>query len=89
MKAILMQYLESQARPFGEFVSSPDAVPVAQIQPYVEKLTQLKVIKRGFEIAGETPKAPAADPDAMSRQERSRQERKKQREDRRKKRLKK
>jgi arylsulfatase A-like enzyme len=82
MKAILMQYLESQARPFGEFIASPDAVPVAQIQPYVEKLSQLKVIKRGFEIAGETSKPPAVGPDAMSRQER-----KKTREERRKKRL--
>jgi arylsulfatase A-like enzyme len=80
MKLHLLKELESQARPFGEFISSPETVPVEKIQPYLKKLKQLKVIKRGFEIIGDAPKTKVSTP-------LSRQEKKKQREIRKKKRL--
>ena len=61
----------------------PDSVPVEKIEPYVEKLARLKVIKRGFQVNGDddAPKPPA---ETLSREERKKQreERKKQREER-------
>lgn len=39
-----------QARPYGEFVPGPDSVPVEKIEPFVEDLARLEVIKRGFEV---------------------------------------
>ncbi len=79
LKRILTKELKSQARPFGEFVPSPDSVPVGSIQPYVEKLKRLKPIKRGFDIIGDRTNAP----DVAPERDLSRQERKKRREERR------
>ena len=82
LKKTLTKELESQGRPFGEFIPGPDAVPVEKIQPYLQKLTQLKVIKRGFEVIDDKPKAATAPTSEPSRQEKRklRDERKKKRE---------
>jgi hypothetical protein len=84
MKRLLTKELAAQARPFGEFIPGPATVPVEKIQPYLRKLTQLKVIKRGFEIIGDKPAAATAPTSELTRQER-----KKLREARQKKRQKK
>jgi hypothetical protein len=79
LKTILTEELKSQARPFGEFVPGPDSVPVKKIEPFVEKLARLKVIKRGFQVIdADTPEPPTG---SLSREERKKQreERKKQR----------
>lgn len=77
LKSILAEELNSQARPFGEFVPGPDLVPIEQVEPFVAKLAGLKVVKRGFEVIDvDTSKPPV--------ETLSREQRKKQREERRK-----
>ena len=82
LKSILAERLKSQGRPFGEFVPGPDSVPVKKVEPYLNKLDRLKVIKRGFEVIDrDTPEPPT---DSMNRNERKKQreKRKKQRKQR-------
>lgn len=82
LKAILAEELHSQARPFGEFVTGPDSVPVTKIEPFVARLARLKVIKRGFEVIESDTPEPSAN--SLNREERKKQrdERKKQRDQR-------
>lgn len=52
---------KSQQRPFGEFVPGEDSVPVAKIQPYLDRMKALRPVKRGFEEIGNPPANPEAD----------------------------
>lgn len=85
LKRLLLSRLESQGRPFGEFIPSANSVPVGKIQPYLDQIKGLRPVKKGFEIVADAPKAAAVAPS----KELSRQERKKLREERKKKRTKK
>ena len=49
MRGLLTAKLETQGRPFGEFVPGADSVPAEKIRPYLEKMKQLRPVKRGFE----------------------------------------
>ncbi len=49
MRGLLTAKLEAQGRPFGEFVPGADSVPAEKTRPYLEKMKQLRPIKRGFE----------------------------------------
>jgi hypothetical protein len=84
LKTLLTIRLEAQGRPYGEFIPSPDAVPIENVQPYLRELAKLRPIKRGFEIIGQTAATTDAAPAELTRQDR-----KKMREKRKKKRAKK
>ena len=79
MKSLLSSELKKQGRPFGEFVPAADSVPVDRLQPYLQQLTKLKPIKRGFEVIGEEPKLSETPMEGASRQQRKqmREERRK------------
>ena len=83
MRGLLTAKLKAQGRPFGEFVPGADSVQAEEIWPYLEKMKQLRPVKKGFEIIGDATNAPAGTP----AKELNREERKKLREERKKKRL--
>jgi len=81
LQRFLTSDLKAQNRPYGEFVPGEDSVPLAKIQPYLDRLKLLRPIKRGFEKADGTktnPKSP------LTRQQR-REARQKKKADRKKK----
>ena len=49
MRRLLTSKLEAQGRPFSEFVPGSDSVPVEKTRSYLEKMKQLRPVKRGFE----------------------------------------
>ena len=83
MRGLLTAKLKAQGRPFGEFVPGADSVQAEEIWPYLEKMKQLRPVKKGFEIIGDATNAPAGTP----AKELNREERKKLREERKKERL--
>ncbi len=52
MQELMVTKLEAQKRPFGELVPGEDSVPIEKVQPYLDKVKQLKVTKKGFEFPG-------------------------------------
>lgn len=82
LKDILARELRSQRRPFGELVLGPDSVPAERIQPYLENLAQLRIVKRGFEVINDATSVRPTE--SLSRQERKkeREKRKTQRQKR-------
>ena len=82
-RGLLTAKLKAQGRPFGEFVPGADSVQAEEIWPYLEKMKQLRPVKKGFEIIGDATNAPAGTP----AKELNREERKKFREERKKERL--
>jgi len=81
LRGLLTSDLEAQQRPFGEFVPGEDSVPVAKIQPYLDRLKMLRPIKRGFEEDNSTPSERKTESDASATREerrKARQKRKKE-----------
>ena len=62
MRGLLTAKLKAQGRPFGEFVLGADSVQAEEIWPYLEKMKQLRPVKKGFEIIGDATNAPAGTP---------------------------
>ena len=72
LRKILTKELQTQGRPFGELVPGSDSVPVEKFLPYLEKLGELKIIKRGFEIPESTTDTPSREERKNEREERKR-----------------
>ena len=75
LRKILSSELKLQKRPFGEFVPGDDSVPQTKIQPYLDRLKQLRPIRRGFEKTDGTQTAPETKLKSRSSREKRRKAR--------------
>ena len=55
MRGLLIAKLEAQGRPFGELVPGVNSAPEQDVGPYVEKVKQIRILKKGFEVIGVAP----------------------------------
>jgi len=55
MRGLLCAKLEAQGRPFGELVPGVNSAPEQDVGPYVEKVKQMRILKKGFEEIGAAP----------------------------------
>ena len=69
MRGLLTEKLKAQHRPFGEFVPGDDSVPVASIQPHLNRMKALRAIKKGIEEIGGTPGQPKSEPESPETRE--------------------
>jgi len=66
LRKLLTADLKAQQRPFGEFVPGQDSVPVAKLQPHLDRLKKLRPIKRGFEEINSTASKPGTKPNGRA-----------------------
>jgi len=74
MRGRLRAKLKAQGRPFGELVPGKNSAPDQDAGPYVEKLKQMRLLKRGFEVIGGA--AAEAKPKSRAERKAARDERK-------------
>jgi len=85
LRRFLTSDLKAQQRPFGEFVPGEDSVPVARIQPYLDRMKTLRPAgkaKKGFEEVGSgTSAKPKTEPEIPATREQRRKARLKRKAD--------
>lgn len=81
LRGLLATDLEAQQRPFGEFVPGRDSVPVAKVQPYLDRLKAVRPVKKGFEEADSAPSETGTEPDDRATREERRKARQKRKEE--------